>query len=94
MGLPCWAGDLRIDQPELLRNPGSYNGTVQASSIFNVSLRVLGPALLGFATIFQSKANPTDHWSMSPKITIQVEVPSPESGCPTDEDAVHSPIWI
>ena len=52
------------------------------SSVFNVLLKVLGPALLGFGTIFQPKTSLTDHWSTSPKISIQIEVSADESGNP------------
>ncbi len=58
--------------------------------IFNLALKALGPAMLGFATIFQGKANPNDHWSTSPKITIQVVAPSDESGGPPDHSTDHS----
>ncbi|HUV57235.1 MAG TPA: hypothetical protein VMV96_00360 [Acidimicrobiales bacterium] len=60
------------------------------SSLFNLSLKVLSPAMLGVATIFQGKANPTDHWSTSPKITIQVVAPADESGCPPDHGTDRS----
>lgn len=61
---------------------------MSVSSVFKVVLKVLGPALLGFGTIFQPKANLTDHWSTNPKISIQVEVSVDESGDPPrpDED--------
>lgn len=52
------------------------------SRIFKVSLKILGPVLLGFGTIFQAKAHPTDHWSADPKITIQVEASLEQSGNP------------
>ncbi len=35
---------------------------------------VLGPLLLGFGTIFQSKVDPSDHWSADPKVSIVVDV--------------------
>ena len=58
------------------------------SSVFKVVLKVLGPVLLGFGTIFQPKANLTDHWSTNPQISIQIEVSVDESGNPPwpDED--------
>ena len=56
------------------------------SAAFKIILKVLGPVLLGFGTIFQPKANLTDHWSTSPQISIQVEVSSDESGEPPGTD--------
>ena len=56
------------------------------SSVFKVVLKVLGPVLLGFGTIFQPKANLTDHWSTSPQISIQIEVSVDESGDPPGPD--------
>jgi hypothetical protein len=62
---------------------------MSASSVFKAALKVLGPALLGFGTIFQPKANSTDHWSAFPQVTIQVQVAEDESGDPPrrDEDS-------
>jgi len=62
---------------------------VNLSSVFKVVLKVLGPVLLGFGTIFQPKTNLTDHWSTSPQISIQIEVSADESGDPPgpDEDS-------
>ena len=59
------------------------------SSVLKVVLKVLGPVLLGFGTIFEPKANLTDHWSTSPQISIQFEVSADESGDPPgpDEDS-------
>jgi len=59
---------------------------VSGSLISTAVLKVLGPVLLGFGTIFQPKANATDHWSTSPQITIQVEVSADESGDPPRQD--------
>jgi len=59
---------------------------VNLSSVFKVVLKVLGPVLLGFGTIFQPKANLTDHWSTSPQISIQIEVSVDESGDPPGPD--------
>ena len=56
------------------------------SSVFKVVLKVLGPVLLGFGTIFQPKVNLTDHWSTSPQISIQIEVSADESGDPPGPD--------
>ena len=64
----------------------SYDGDVSNSRFFNAVLKVLGPVLLGFGTIFQPKAIATDHWSTSPQITIQVEVSADESGNPPRQD--------
>ena len=64
----------------------SYNEDVDNSSVFKAILRVLSPILLGFGTIFQPKANATDHWSTSPQITIQIEVMAEESGDPPGHD--------
>jgi hypothetical protein len=79
---------------EWIRIQESYNEDVYFSPFFKAVLKVLGPVLLGFGTIFQPKANTTDHWSTSPQITIQVEVSADESGNPPrqDEDPrlVHS----
>ena len=61
------------------------------SSVFKVVLKVLGPVLLGFGTIFQPKANLTDHWSTSPQISIQIEMSADESGDPPGPDEV---IWL
>ncbi|MBW4030657.1 MAG: hypothetical protein HIU57_08315 [Acidobacteria bacterium] len=64
------------------------------SSAFKAVLKALGPVLLGFGTIFQPKANATDHWSTSPQVTIQIEVAADESGNPPSQDEgpglVHS----
>ena len=38
--------------------------------VATVGARLLGSALLGFGTIFQPKANATDHWSTSPRTVI------------------------
>ena len=38
--------------------------------VATVGERLLGSALLGFGTIFQPKANATDHWSTSPQTVI------------------------
>ncbi len=38
--------------------------------VATVGARLLGSALLGFGTIFQPKANATDHWSTSPQTVI------------------------
>ncbi|MHB1251361.1 MAG: hypothetical protein ACYC0I_04430 [Acidimicrobiales bacterium] len=54
--------------------------------IFHISLKILGPVLLGFGTIFQAKAHPTDHWSSDPKITIQVEASIEQSGNPPTKE--------
>ena len=59
-----------------------YSGGVQSPSVFKAVLAIFGPVLLGFATIFQPKTNATDHWSTSPKITIQMEAASEESSDP------------
>jgi hypothetical protein len=59
---------------------------MNTSSVFKIVLKVLGPALLGFGTIFQPKANLTDHWSTSPQISIQVEVSADESSDPPRPD--------
>jgi hypothetical protein len=59
---------------------------VDDSSIFKAVLKVLGPVLLGFGTIFQPKANVTDHWSVSPQVTIQIEVSVDDSGNPPRQD--------
>ena len=64
----------------------SYNEDVYFSQFFKAVLKVLGPVLLGFGTIFQPKAKTTDHWSTSPQITIQVEVSADESGNPPRQD--------
>ncbi len=56
------------------------------SPVFNIALKVLGPVLLGFGTIFQPKANSTDHWSTSPQITIHVAALTDESGDPPKAD--------
>jgi hypothetical protein len=64
----------------------SYNAEVYNSPAFIAVLKVLGPVLLGFGTIFQPKANATDHWSTNPQITIQVEVSADESGNPPRQD--------
>ena len=50
----------------------SKNQGVKGSSVFNAVLKVLGPALLGFGTIFQPKTRLTDHWSDDPNISIQI----------------------
>jgi hypothetical protein len=50
--------------------------------LFRFGVKVLGPALLGFGTIFQPKANATDHWSTSPRIEIIVVARADESGDP------------
>ena len=49
------------------------------SPILNILLKVLGPALLGFGTIFQPKANATDHWSTSPQVVIRVDASHDDS---------------
>jgi hypothetical protein len=59
---------------------------VYHSPFFKAVLKVLGPVLLGFGTIFQPKANANDHWSTSPQITIQVEVSADESSSPPKQD--------
>jgi hypothetical protein len=70
----------------MIRIDDSYNGDVYSSSAFRVTLKVLGPVLLGFGTIFQPKANLTDHWSTNPQITIQIEASAEESGNPPKPD--------
>ena len=67
-----------------------YNDKVSRTLIFNLALKALGPAMLGVATIFLGKANPNDHWSTSPTITIQTVAPSDESSGPPDHNTVHS----
>lgn len=62
---------------------------MRVSPVVKALLKVLGPALLGFGAIFQPKANPTDHWSTTPQITIQVEVSADESGDPERPDAAR-----
>ncbi len=47
---------------------------VRPSIIATIGARVLGSALLGFGTIFQPKANATDHWSTSPRTVIVTAV--------------------
>jgi len=54
--------------------------------VLRVGLKILGPALMGFGTIFQPKANLTDHWSTSPQISIQIEISADESGNPPGPD--------
>ena len=56
---------------------------MRISPILNVVLKVLGPALLGLGTIFQPKANPTDHWSTIPQVVIRVDVSRDESPEPS-----------
>ncbi len=65
----------------------SKNQGVKGSSVFNAVLKVLGPALLGFGTIFQPKTRLTDHWSDDPNISIEIEVQAGESGNPPKPDA-------
>ncbi len=63
-----------------------YNGDVCITSLFRIVLKVLGPFLLGFGTIFQPKANLTDHWSTNPQIVFTVEASADESGNPPGPD--------
>lgn len=67
------------DRVESPRDPDFYDGEMRISPILNIVLKALGPALLGFGTIFQPKANPTDHWSTSPQVVIRVDVSQDES---------------
>lgn len=63
------------------------------SWFFRVTLSFLRPLLLGFGTIFQPKAEATDHWSNDPRISIQVEVSGEEAGSlfeNEDEGAVQT----
>jgi hypothetical protein len=60
------------------------------SLVFRAILKVLGPALLGFGTVFQAKAKPTDHWSTSPQVTIEIVAPADESGDPPMPDVDSS----
>ncbi len=62
--------------------PDSYDEEVPFSPILNILLKVLGPAMLGFGTIFQPKANATDHWSTSPQIVIRVDASHDDSRDP------------
>jgi len=71
---------------ELIQSVGSYNGVVILSSVFRAILKALGPVLLGFGTVFQAKATPTDHWSTSPQVTIQIVASVDESGDPPMRD--------
>ncbi|MHB1209816.1 MAG: hypothetical protein ACYC1I_08935 [Acidimicrobiales bacterium] len=57
-----------------------------ANRMFKITLKILGPVLLGFGTIFQAKAHPTDHWSSDPKITIEVEASVEQSGNPSTKE--------
>jgi hypothetical protein len=75
-----------VDVAEWIWIQDSYDEDVYNSPVFKAVLKVLGPVLLGFGTIFQPKANTTDHWSTSPQITIQVEVSADESGNPPRQD--------
>jgi hypothetical protein len=38
--------------------------------------------MLGFGTLFQSKTNADDHWSVSPKVVIVEELQAEGSGAP------------
>ncbi len=67
---------------EMIEPVDPYNGVVILSSLFRAMLKVLGPVLLGFGTVFQAKSRPTDHWSISPQVTIQIAAPADESGDP------------
>lgn len=58
-------------------------------STFRTVAKVIGPFLLGFATIFQAKARLTDHWSASPAISIRVVKSAHESGDPANPDEVE-----
>ena len=77
--MPSLGSGSEVDTPP-------YNGGVSISSVARVALKILGPTLLGFGTIFQPKASPSDHWSTTPRITIQVEVSADESGNPPAPD--------
>lgn len=70
----------------LTRDP--YSGCMGVGTVFKSVSKALGPFLLGFGTIFQPKANVTDHWSTTPQVTIRVEASADESGdpAPPDED--------
>lgn len=60
---------------------------MRLSPILNILLKVLGPALLGFGTIFQPKANAADHWSTSPQVVIRVDASHDDSrDAPHDEE--------
>ena len=44
---------------------------VNFSSIARATTRVVGSAMLGVATVVLAKSHADDHWSVSPKVTIQ-----------------------
>jgi len=52
---------------------------VNISTILKVVLKALGPALLGFSTIFRPKANSTNHWSTNLRSSFKIEASTDES---------------
>ena len=56
---------------------------MKLSSIMRASSRLVGSAMLGVATVVLAKSHADDHWSTSPKVTIQADVAG-ESGATPD----------
>ncbi|HSN02404.1 MAG TPA: hypothetical protein VLS91_02860 [Acidimicrobiales bacterium] len=62
------------------------------SSVARAVSRVMGSAMLGVATIVLAKSHADDHWSTSPKITIQADVAGEASATPEDASASMTPL--
>lgn len=55
------------------------------SAFARTTTRVVGSAMLGVATIVLAKAHPDDHWSTSPKVSIQADFAGDSRATPADE---------
>jgi len=64
---------------------------VRGATLFAAIQRVLGPVLLGLGTIFQPKANVTDHWSTSPRVEVVDHVAGVDAGAPAPDDTREPP---
>ncbi|MDE3081888.1 MAG: hypothetical protein KGJ39_00550 [Acidobacteriota bacterium] len=56
-------------------------------SLARSTTRVVGSAMLGVATVVLAKSHPDDHWSTSPKVSIQADFAGESRATPTDADA-------
>jgi hypothetical protein len=57
------------------------------SSIARATTRVVGSAMLGVATVVLAKTHADDHWSTSPKVTIQADFAGESRATPDDVTA-------
>ena len=57
---------------------------MKLSSIARTSTRVVGSAMLGVATVVLAKTHADDHWSASPKVTIQADCAGDSRATPDD----------